>query len=88
MKPEVADALLASYFKWTKSMSMLSSTSWMTEDAPARVTGGPAAEITGGLRVRMRSGFSGDAESPPQSGADYKRTKRRDKRPERFIRIV
>ena len=35
MKPEVADALLAAAYGWTKSGSMLKSTSRATEDAMA-----------------------------------------------------
>ena len=35
MRPEVADALLAAAYEWTKSGSMLKRTSWTTEDAMA-----------------------------------------------------
>ena len=37
LDPEVADALLAVVYEWTKSGSVLKSTSWTTEDAMAMV---------------------------------------------------
>ena len=44
LDPEVADALFAAVDEWTKSWSMLKSTSWTTEDTMAMMAGGPAAE--------------------------------------------
>ena len=42
LQPEVADALLAAAHEWTKSGSMLNSTSWTVEDAMAMMVEGPA----------------------------------------------
>ena len=68
MQPEVADALLAAAYEWTKSGSTLKSRSWMTENARAMIVGGPAAEENKvELSVRMPSGFPEDVEPPPQS---------------------
>ena len=75
MNPEVADAMLAAAYEWTKCGSMQKSTSWTTEDAMAMMAGGPAAEENKGeLSVRMPSGFPEDVEPPPQSVADTERS--------------
>ena len=79
MKPEVADALLAAAYEWTKSGSMLKSTSWTTEDAMALMAEGLAVENKGEVSVRMPSGFPEDVEPPPQSVVLS--TKRRGTRP-------
>ena len=72
--PEVADALLAAAYEWSKSGSILKSTSWTTEDAMAMMAGGPM-ENKGELNECMPSGFSADVEPPPQSAADVERSK-------------
>ena len=75
MNPEVVDALLEAAHEWTKSGSMLKSTSWTTEDAMAMIAGGPAAEENKGeLSVRMPSGFPEDVEPSPRSVADVQRS--------------
>ena len=75
LNPEVADALLAAAYEWTKSGSMQKSTSWTTDDAMAMMAGGPAAgENKGELSVRIPSGFPEDVEPPPQSVADVERS--------------
>ena len=76
LNPEVTDGLRAAVHEWTKSGSMLKSTSWTTDDAMALMAGGPAAEENKGeLSVRMPSGFPEDVEPPPQSVADVERSK-------------
>ena len=75
MQPEVADALLVAAYEWTKSGSVLKSTSWTTEDAIAMVAGGLAVEESKGeLSVRIPSGFPEDVEPPPQPVADVERS--------------
>ena len=74
MNPEVADALLAAAYEWTKSGSVLKSTSWTTEDAMVVMDGGPV-ENKGESKVCMPSGFPADEEPPPRSAADVERSK-------------
>ena len=75
MNPEVVDALLEAAHEWTKSGSMLKSTSWTTDGAMTMIAGGPTEEENKGeLRVCMPSGFPEDAEPPPQSVADVQRS--------------
>ena len=66
LNPEVADALLAAAHEWTKSGSMLKTTSWTTEDAMAMMAGGPAVEENKGeLSVRMPTGLPGRRRTVP-----------------------
>ena len=73
INPEVADALLAAAYEWTKSGSILKSTSWTTEDAMAMMAGRPV-ENKGGLSVSMPSVFPAVVEPPLQSAADVERS--------------
>ena len=74
MNPEVADALRAEAYEWTKSGSILKNTSWTTEDAIATMAGGPG-ESKGGINACMPSSFKADVETPPQPKADIERSK-------------
>ena len=47
MNPEVADALLAAAYEWTKSGSNLKSTSWTVEDASSGMMAGRPVENKG-----------------------------------------
>ena len=54
----IENAMSAAVQKWTEFGSILTNTSWMTEDAMAMMAGGPAAEEnTGESNVCMPSGF-------------------------------
>ena len=54
----IENAICGRVQKWTEYGSILTNTSWTTEDAMAMMAGGPAAEeSTGELNVCMPSGF-------------------------------
>ena len=72
MNPEVADALVAAAYEWTRSGSILKSTSWTTEDEMAMMAGGPV-ENKGESSACMPSGLPADVEPPPQSVAEVGR---------------
>ena len=74
----IENAMSAAVQKWTEFGSILTNTSWTTEDATAMMAGGPAAEEnTGESNVCMPSGFPEDVEPPPQSVADVERSQYR-----------
>lgn len=50
VRPDVADALVSAAFEGTYSNIILESASLMINDAPAVMTGGPAAEKKGGVK--------------------------------------
>ena len=79
MDPDVADALLAAAYEWTKSGSILKNTSWTMEDAMSILAGGPV-ENKGQLNVCMPSGFLADVEPTPQPAADIERSKYTNRR--------
>ena len=74
MNPEVADALIAAAYEWTKSGSLLKSTFWTTEEAMSMMAGGPV-DNKGELHACTASDFPADVEPPPQSAADVERSK-------------
>ena len=60
MRAEAANVLLAAAYEWTKSWSMLRSTSWTTEDPMTLMAEGLAVEIKEELSVVMQNGFPED----------------------------
>ena len=73
LTPKLRNALLAASYEWARSMFILKTTPWTTEDALITMAGRPV-ENRGQLSVRMPRGFPANVEPPPKSAADLERS--------------